>query len=281
MILSFNTITFSPLPVWANSYPLLECAKLIADIGYAGIEIIAGRPHAWPEDLGIGERRRIQKEIERMGLKIVALCPLIAPFYNPASLHGREYQEAQDYLVQCMGLAADLGSPYVISSAGWRVQGTSPEEAWKRALETFHKAAEEGRKQGTTLLIEAVRKVSSNLLWNSRQAVKMMKELAHPNVKLMMDTFHVWSESEDIEEVIRLYGEDLKHIHLEDISPSGTDRRIPGQGIANLEILIAALQKAGYDKALSVELWGFNPEDIARNSFSFLNELLSRTKSPL
>ena len=31
-----------------------------------------------------------------MGLKIAAICPLIAPFYNPASLHAREYKEAQD-----------------------------------------------------------------------------------------------------------------------------------------------------------------------------------------
>ena len=276
MILSFNTIAFSPLPIWGNSYPLLECAKLLAAIGYSGIEIIAGRPHAWPGDLGKGERKKLQKEITNLGLKIVAVCPLIAPAYNPASLHAGEYKEAQDYLVQCMRLAADLGSPYVISSAGWRVQGTSSDEAWKRSLETFHKAAEVGKKLGTTLLIEAVRKVSSNLLWNSHQAVKMMKELAHPQVKLMMDTFHVWSENENIEEVLRLYGDDLKHIHLEDISPLGTDRRVPGQGIENLEKLVTALQEAGYDKALSVELWGFNPEDIARSSFSYLNKLLSK-----
>ncbi len=51
MILSFNTIAFSPLPIWGNSYTLLECARLISDLGYSGIEIIAGRPHAWPYDL--------------------------------------------------------------------------------------------------------------------------------------------------------------------------------------------------------------------------------------
>lgn len=276
MILSFNTITFSPLPIWGNSYPLWECAKIIADIGYSGIEIVAGRPHAWPGDLGSAERRKIRREVSRVGLKIAAICPLIAPAYNPASLYPEEYREAQNYIVESMKLAADLGSPYVICSAGWAVHGTPVEEGWRRASATFYKAAEEGKKSGVTLLIEAVRRVSSNLLWNSHQAVKMMKELAHPNVKLMMDTFHVWSENENIEEVIKLYGDNLKHIHIEDISPSGTDRRIPGQGIENLEKLISLLREAGYDKALSVELWGFNPEDIARSSFSFLNKLLSR-----
>lgn len=108
-----------------------------------------------------------------------------------------------------------------------------------------------------------------------------MKGLAHPQVKLMMDTFHVWAENENIEDIIKLYGENLKHIHIEDISPTGTDRKIPGQGIENMQKLIAALREAGYDKALSVELWGFDPEDIARSSFSFLNKLLSTKNSPL
>jgi protein FrlC len=274
MILSFNTITFSPLPIWGNSYPLLECAKLLADIGYSGIEIIAGRPHAWPPDLGKGERKKIQREISKLGLRIVAICPLISPSYNPASVFPQEYREAQDYIVQSMRLAADLNSPYVICSAGWVTYGTSIEEGWQRASETFYKAAEEGKKLGVTLLIEAVRKISSNLLWNSHQAVKMMKELAHPQAKLMMDTFHVWSEDEDIEEVINLYGDNLKHIHIEDIAQSRTDRKIPGQGIENLGKLISVLKKAGYDKALSVELWGFNPEDIAKSSFTFLERLL-------
>ena len=275
MILSFNTIAFSPLPVWASSYSLSDCARIIKDIGYSGIEIIAGRPHAWPYDLKMGERKQLQRDMAKIGLKIVAVCPLISPFYNPASLYNEEYKEAQAYLLQCLRLAADIGSPYVICSAGWVVHGTSAEEAWKRSSETFYKAAEEGKKCGSTLLIEPVRKVSSNLLWNSRQAVRMMEELGHPNVKLMMDTFHVWSENEDIEEVIKLYGDNLKHIHIEDIAQSRLDRKIPGQGIADFEKLVSALKNDGYDEALSVELWGFNPEEIAKSSFLFLNKLLS------
>jgi fructoselysine 3-epimerase len=224
MILSFNTITFSPLPIWANSYDLLDCARIISHLGYSGIEVIAGRPHAWPYDLKASAREKLRKELTSLGLKIVAVCPLISPAHNPASLFPDEYRQAQDYMVQCVGLAADLGSPYVIFPAGWVVHGTSMEEAWKRSSETLYKAARQGEKCGVTLLIEAIRKVSSNLLWTSKQALEMMEELAHPNVQLVMDTFHVWSENEDMEEVIRSYGRNLRHIHIEDISASGLDR---------------------------------------------------------
>jgi len=274
MILSFNTITFSPLPIWGNSYPLMECARILADIGYSGIEILAGRPHAWPYDLGRKERQKLKNDLKNLSLEIVGICPLIAPSYNPASLFKEEYEEAQKYIIESVRLAADLESRHVVYPTGWVVHGTSSEEAWKRSAETLYKAAEEGKKYGVTLLIEAIRKVSSNLLWNSRQAVKMMDELAHSNVKLMMDTFHVWSENEDTEEVIELYGRNLRHVHMEDISHSRLDRKIPGQGVEDLTKVVSTLKEAGYDGALSVEIWGMNPEEMARDSFQFLNKLL-------
>ncbi len=125
-----------------------------------------------------------------------------------------------------------------------------------------------------TLLIEAIRKVSSNLLWTSSQAVQMMEELGHSNVKLVMDTFHVWSENEDVDEVIRLYGPNLRHVHLEDISQSGLDRKIPGQGVKDLAKVISALKNAGYEEALSVEIWGLNPEEIAAQSIGYLSRMI-------
>jgi protein FrlC len=274
MILSFNTITFSPLPVWGNSYSLMDCAHILADIGYSGIEIIAGRPHAWPYDVRRKQRKKIQNDLLKIGLKIVDICPLISPLYNPASLFQEEHVEAQKYIIESVRLASDFESPYVIYPAGWVVHGTSGEEAWKRSAETLYRAAEEGKKDGVILLIEAIRKVSSNLLWNSRQAVKMMDELAHSNVKLMMDTFHVWSENENVEEVIKLYGHNLRHVHIEDISQSRLERKVPGQGVEDLTKVISTLKEAGYDGALSVEIWGMNPEEMARDSFQFLNKLL-------
>jgi len=274
MILSFNTIAFSPLPIWGNSHPLMDCARILADIGYSGIEIIAGRPHAWPYDVSGRERKRLRKDLRELGLQIVGICPLVSPFHNPASSYPREYREAKDYIVESVRLAGDLETPYVIYPAGWVVRGTPAEEAWKRSAETIHRAAEEGKKHGVSLLIEAIRKVSSNLLWSSGLALKMMGELNHPNVRLMMDTFHVWSEHEEIENVIRAYGANLRHVHLEDISASGTERRVPGQGIHDIGKGIRALREAGYNGALSVEMWGFEPEKIARESFEYLSKLL-------
>jgi protein FrlC len=274
MILSFNTIAFSPLPIWGNSYTLLECARILADLGYSGIEIIAGRPHAWPYDLKTPEREAIRKELAARGLKITAVCPLIAPSHNPASLSNEEYGEAQEYMIQCVGLTAELGSPYVIYPAGWVVHDTSVSEAWKRSRETLYRAAEHGKNLGVTLLIEAIRRVSSNLLWTSKQAVRMMEELSHSNVKLVMDTFHVWSENEEVDEVIRLYGPNLRHVHLEDISQSGLERKIPGQGVRDLAKVISALKNAGYEEALSVEIWGLNPEEIAAQSIGYLSRMI-------
>lgn len=274
MILSFNTIAFSPFPIWANAYKLKDCAEIIANSGLNGIEIIAGRPHAYPQDLSPARRKEIRKTMRTLGLRITAICPLISPSHNPASTANQEIRAARRYLKQCVELAADLECCNVIYPAGWVIHGGDYSEAWKRSLESLHLAAEEGASSGTTLLIEAVRKYSSNLLWTSHQAIQMMNQVGHPSVKLMMDTYHVWSENEDIAEVICRYGDDLLHVHLVDISETGRERRIPGQGVHDMEEVVSLLKTSGFTGALSVEIWGDDPENMALESGRYLKKLI-------
>jgi len=267
MDLCFNSISFTPVHIWTNSRTLVDTAETLAEIGFDTIEIAAGRPHAWPSDLSPAERSWLVKHFDRLGIRVSAVCPLIAPNLNPASLSDHELRDARDYMVECVRLASDLESQLVVYPAGWVIPGTSTDEAWKRSCETLQIAAEEGRKRGVSLVVEAIRRVSSNLLWSSEQALRMVSTLCHANVHLMMDTFHVWSEGEDPQDVIRKYGEHLLHVHLVDISESGTERRIPGYGVKDIAVVIEGLKEAGYEGALSVEIWGSDPLKMAKDSY--------------
>jgi protein FrlC len=273
MNLCFNTISFTPTHVWSNSHTLIDTAEILSEIGFDGMEIAAGRPHAWPSDLSQQERSLLTQYFERLGIEIVAICPLIAPHLNPASLYVQELRDAREYMIDCVRLASDLKSQLVVYPAGWVVQGTSPAEAWKHSCETLRIAAEEGRRHGVTVVVEAIRRVSSNLLWSSDQALRMVLDSAHPNVGLMMDTFHVWAEGEEPSEVINKYGERLSHIHMVDASESGGERRIPGDGVQDIAAVIEGLKEVGYEGALSVEIWGLDPTKMARDSYTNLKRL--------
>lgn len=274
MNLCFNTISFTPTHVWSNSHTLIDTAEILAEIGFDGMEIAAGRPHAWPTDLSQAERSSLKQRFNSLGLEISAICPLIAPGLNPASLCDKELRDSREYLVECVELASDLESQLVVYPAGWVIHGASCDEAWKHSCETLRVAAEKGRRYGVTLVVEAIRRISSNLLWSSEQALKMVSDVSHPNVGLMMDTFHVWAEGEEPSEVISKYGEHLLHIHMVDISESGADRRIPGDGVKDIAAVIEGLKEVGYEGALSVEIWGLDPTKMARDSYTNLKRLL-------
>ncbi len=50
-------------------YPFDEAAARIAGIGYAGLELLADVPHAWPAGLLDGQKRAITAAMEHSGLK--------------------------------------------------------------------------------------------------------------------------------------------------------------------------------------------------------------------
>ncbi|MCR4424925.1 MAG: sugar phosphate isomerase/epimerase [Firmicutes bacterium] len=274
MYLCFHSIAFSPAGVWSNAYSLMDAASAIARIGYSGVEMTAARPHAWPPDLDGSTRRTIRKELDNLGLRVSAVCPLIAPALNPASPFPNEYKDARDHVLSCVRLAADLGSPLVVYPAGYVIRGTSSEEAWKRSCETLAAAAEVGRKEGVALAVEAIRRCSSNLLWNSDQALRMKSDVGAANVGFTMDTFHVWAEGEQPADVIRKYGNSLLHVHMEDASATGTERRVPGAGARDLPGVVRCLMEGGYEGAISVELWGLDPVETAEMSFRYLAPLV-------
>ena len=101
----------------------------------------------------------------------------------------------------------------------------------------------------------------------------MIKKVGHPMAKIMLDTFHAWAEDEDIVQVIEAYGADLVHCHLEDMSGNRLERRALGQGTADIEQVLSVLKGRGYKGAVSLELWGADPKQMAIDSYRYLKAL--------
>jgi protein FrlC len=273
MELCFHTIAFSSFPIWTNAHLLDEAIRIIAEIGYKGIEILAERPHAYPSDLGQSDRQALKRKLNKSGLKVWAICPLMAFGRNPASPIFQEREDSRKYLCECVKLASDLECPTTIFPPGWSVVGADPVESYKHSCETLAQTAMIAEKLGVQIAIEAIWHPASNLVYHASQAVSMMEGVKNPAVKLMMDTYHVWAENENISEVIEIYGPDLVHVHLEDISPTRRERLIPGKGIGDIHNTLRLLKKHNYNGPISVELWGPEPREIAQDSFDFIHSL--------
>jgi sugar phosphate isomerase/epimerase len=132
-------------------------------------------------------------------------------------------------------------------------------EDYKKAVDNLRDAGEVAKSFGITAEIEFTR--TSTLAASFSTALALVREANHPNVRLMIDTFHFWGGPSKFEELEELRDGEVIHVHLEDVPRQPVhelleqrDRVFPGEGIAPLRRIIELLKRKKYTGALSVEM---------------------------
>ena len=113
-----------------------------------------------------------------------------------------------------------------------------------------------------TMNVEFVR--SSPYMSTLPTALKVTRQVAHPNLGLMFDFYHFWSGLNRLEDMDQINRGEIQHVHFQDVPDmpremlDNNTRIIPGDGIAPVVATLRKLQQAGYAGPLSVEL--FSPD---------------------
>src|SRR3954470_12135846 len=100
-------------------HPFEEAAERIARIGYAGLELLADVPHAWPAGLLEGQKRAIGAAMERTGLPFSninafmmnAIAARRQAYWHPSFLEpDPHYRQVRiDHTRRALSLCAELG----------------------------------------------------------------------------------------------------------------------------------------------------------------------------
>jgi 2-keto-myo-inositol isomerase len=130
---------------------------------------------------------------------------------------------------------------------------------YRRAADNLREAGEIARAYDVTLILEFSRYFT---LANSLStALALVRAANHPNVRVMLDTWHFWIGVSKFEDLELLRDGELAHVHFEDVPAEPVrelleqrHRVLPGQGIAPLRRIVDALKRKGYAGPLSVEL---------------------------
>lgn len=101
---------------------------------------------------------------------------------------------------------------------------------------------------GVTLCMEVLNRFEGYLLNTAEEGVEFVKAVDCPNVRLMLDTFHMNIEEDSIGGAIRRAGKYLGHFHTGECN-----RRVPGQGRVPWHEIGCALRDIGYDGAVVME----------------------------
>jgi len=119
---------------------------------------------------------------------------------------------------------------------------------WKRAVTGVQKMADLASQHDIILGMEVLNRFEGYLLNTCSEACAFVDEVDKPNVKIMLDTFHMNIEEDSITGAIRQAGDKLCHLHLGECN-----RKVPGQGRMPWWEIGEALRDIGYDGAVVME----------------------------
>lgn len=110
----------------------------------------------------------------------------------------------------------------------WPVDYSKPVDKkgdWERGVEGIREVSFVAEKYGINLCLEVLNRFENHVLNTAEEAVAFVKEVNRPNVKVMLDTFHMNIEEDSIGNAIRTAGPLLGHLHTGECN-----RKVPGKG---------------------------------------------------
>ncbi len=120
------------------------------------------------------------------------------------------------------------------------------------------------------------------LIKSLHSAVLVAARVDHPQVGVLFDPAHYHTTPTKFEHLTATTVRWIKHVHLNDmrdkpgdLSNCNSDRVLPGEGILDLEALIATLERYGYNGYFSIEmfnedLWHLPAAEAARRCYASL-----------
>ena len=163
------------------------------------------------------------------------------------------------------------------------VTPTTPfkEDDYTTGVENMRKVGDVAKQFGMTAMFEFTR--ASTFIATLGTAVRMSRETAHPNLKILFDCYHFWSGQSKFEDLDLLKPGDIGHVHFQDVPDmprellGQTTRVIPGDGVTPLVKILRKLSEKGYAGPLSVEL--FLPKFQQADPFALATEIKQKAEA--
>jgi sugar phosphate isomerase/epimerase len=266
-------------------FSFAEAAKRLAAIGYAGIEIMADVPHAWPACLLPEQKQGIRDALARHGLAISnvnafmmnAISDPRQRYWHPSWIEpDRSYRQIRiDHTIRALTLAKELGSPCITTEPGGPVE---PGGSWSAALKLFVEMLKpviaHAEKEGVLLLIEPE---PGLLVETADQFLELMKHLDSPAVALNFDMGHFYCVGDDPAPTVHRLAPYIRHFHLEDIAATRVHHHlIPGEGAIDFAATLRAIRAIGYGGWITIELYPYvdDPDAAARVALQRVKKLV-------
>lgn len=133
----------------------------------------------------------------------------------------------------------------------WPLDSSMPmdkETDTERAIENMRKLSKVAEECDVTLGMEVLNRYEGYMINTCEEALRFVDAVGSSHVKVMLDTFHMNIEEDNIAAAIRLAGDKLGHFHMGE-----QNRRVPGKGSMPWQEIGQALRDIHYEGAAVME----------------------------
>jgi D-psicose/D-tagatose/L-ribulose 3-epimerase len=119
---------------------------------------------------------------------------------------------------------------------------------WARGVESVKRLGKIAGDLGIDFCLEVVNRFETTILNTCAEGLQYCKDVDEKSVKLLLDTFHMNIEEDNIPDALRLAGDYLGHVHIGE-----GNRNLPGKGSLPWNEIGRALRDIHYDKGVVME----------------------------
>lgn len=278
MQLAFSTNAYT-------RWSLPDALRSIADLGFAGAEILCDDPHWRLVELGENSIREVVDVIAQTNLSISNLNantanyffdPLPAentfePSLSTANEAHRRWRIANT--ARAIEVAAAIGAGCVSVTSGKPTPGCAPELSLTLFVDSLKEICAIADRFDVCIGVEYE---PGLLVERAEELAIVFERVGSDRLGANWDIGHSFLDGESPEDAVRLIGGRIWNVHVEDIAARKHFHLVPGDGDLPFQRYIEALNRVGYDRFLTVELYTYpeQPETVGKRSLDFLGPLL-------
>lgn len=233
------------LTMMFTEYDFMDRFEQAAKSGFKAVEYMFPYPYT---------KEEIAEKLKIYGLKQV-LFNLPAGNWDKgergvAVIPGRE-EEFQQGVKKAIEYAKALDVPRINCLAGLTPKDIPYEKIKKTLVENLRYAAEILKKENIRLLVEAINifDIPNFFLSKTKDVLNILDEVAHPNLFIMYDVYHMQIMEGNLTSTIKKYIDKIEHIQIADVP----GRHEPGTGEINYPNLFKFIEEAGYTGFIGCE----------------------------
>jgi D-psicose/D-tagatose/L-ribulose 3-epimerase len=155
-----------------------------------------------------------------------------------------------------LGAAAYTGALY--GHPGTVKRRVPPADEYPRTAAGLHRLAEHAASRGVVLALEPMSHFRTHIANTPEQIIRLVALADHPNLGVLLDTYHMIPEVRDFGAAIRAVGNRLWGLHA-----CENDRGVPGGGLVPWDHVFAALRDIAFDGFVLLEAYNSSLSDFA------------------